>query len=142
MRLNGGSKSSAWHDSRTTWPLPTACFSQCWGRGAKSTWLELHGRDRSLSLYTTIHRAVTEVVNPMIFSRPPTEGRFLSQKVWVIATAGTSCVNEQRSLVDSWRSRGRGRAERTGPVNAWGCPRAASAATVRARRRKSKLSTQ
>lgn len=86
---------------------------------------EPHDRDRSLNLYTTIHAAVTEVVNPMIFSSPDTEGRFLSQKVRVISTAGTSCTNEQRSLADSSRSHGQGWAERIRQVDACVCPRAA-----------------
>lgn len=52
--------------------------------------LELHDRDSSLYLYNTIQRAVTEVEIPMIFSRPDMEGRFLSRKVVVISTDGTS----------------------------------------------------
>lgn len=59
---------------------------------------KLQDRVSSLNLQTTIHRAVTDVENPMIFSRPATEGRFLSQNVWVISIAGTSWMDEQRAL--------------------------------------------
>lgn len=52
--------------------------------------LTLQDRVSSLNLYTRKHKAVTDVENPTIFRRPGTEGRFLSQKVWVISTAGTS----------------------------------------------------
>ena len=63
--------------------------------------LKLQHRVSSLNLHTANHRAVIDVENPMIFSRPVTEGRFLSQKVWVISTAGTSWMNEHRSLAEN-----------------------------------------
>ena len=62
--------------------------------------LKTQDRLSNLNLYATIHRAVTDVVNPMSFSRPVTDGRFLSQKVWVISIAGTSWMDEQRSLAE------------------------------------------
>lgn len=43
--------------------------------------LELQDRISGLNLYTRKHKAVAVVENPIIFSRPGTEGRFLSQKV-------------------------------------------------------------
>lgn len=52
--------------------------------------LKLQDWVSSLNLYTTNHRAVIDVENPMIFSRPVTESRFLSQKVWVVSTAAAS----------------------------------------------------
>lgn len=52
--------------------------------------LKLQDRVSSLNLHARKHKAVTDVENPTIFSRPDTEGRFLSQKVWVISKAGTS----------------------------------------------------
>lgn len=68
-------------------------------------------RVSSLNLYATIHRAVTDVEKPMIFSRPATEGRFLSQKVWVISIAGTSWMDEQTALAEqlsfAWTRAGR-----------------------------------
>lgn len=57
---------------------------------AEGMMLKLQNRDNSLDLYTTNHRAVIDVEKPIIFKRPATEGRFLSQKVWLISTAGTS----------------------------------------------------
>ena len=62
---------------------------------------KLQDRVSSLNLYTASHRAVTEVENPMILSSPVTEGRFLSQKVRVISKAGTSWMNERRSLAEN-----------------------------------------
>lgn len=59
---------------------------------------KLQDRLSSLNLYIINHRAVIDVENPTIFSRPDTEGRFLSQKLGVISIAGTSWVNEHRSL--------------------------------------------
>ena len=59
---------------------------------------KLQDRLSSLNLYITNPRAVIDVENPTIFSRPDTEGRFLSQKLGVISTAGTSWMNEHRSL--------------------------------------------
>lgn len=47
-------------------------------------------RVSSLNLFNTTHRAVIEAEKPMIFKRPGTDGRFLSQKVRVISIDGTS----------------------------------------------------
>lgn len=47
-------------------------------------------RVSSLTLLNTTHRAVIEAEKPMIFKRPGTDGRFLSQKVRVISIDGTS----------------------------------------------------
>ena len=52
--------------------------------------LKLQDWVSSLNLYTTNHRAVIDVENPVIFSRPVTESGFLSQKVWVVSTAAAS----------------------------------------------------
>lgn len=51
---------------------------------------KLQDRDSNLNLYNTMQKAATEVEKPIIFSRPGTEGRFLSKKVWVISNDGTS----------------------------------------------------
>lgn len=85
-------KSSTLKNGPVTQPLNLSIFSfgDIENQWVESIGIKLQDRGRSLYLYTTNPRAVTDVENPMIFSRPETEGRFLSQKVWVISTAGTS----------------------------------------------------